>query len=87
MSGTAGETKESECRTKGLACVLDPFQSLSTELWNLALLKNWLGFLRANYLSLITPHRIVKKRWRPEVRVEGSLTRFDFRGFYCYITN
>lgn len=27
MSGTAGETKEPECRTKGLACVLEPVQS------------------------------------------------------------
>ena len=37
MSGTAGETKELECRTKDLACVLEPVQSLGTYLWNLAL--------------------------------------------------
>lgn len=43
MSATAGETKEPECRTKDLACVLEPVQSLGTYLWNFALFqKIWL---------------------------------------------
>lgn len=36
MSGVAGETKELESRTKDLACVLEPVQSLCSELRNAA---------------------------------------------------
>lgn len=56
MSGTAGETKELECRTKDLACVLEPVQSLGTELWNFALFqkkkKNWLIYCWISVLQL-----------------------------------
>lgn len=75
MSATAGETKELEGRTKDLACVLEPVQSLGTWLWNLELFSKkfgfyTVGFRRPNYPSLITPCSIVKERQGWEVELE-----------------
>lgn len=86
MSGAAGETKESHCRTKGLACVLESVQSLGTELWNSAPnAKIWLPTLSAPQLSPIPNH--------PPQDCKGTVGRrrieleFDFLSLRCYITN
>lgn len=56
MRGAAGETKEFDCRTKGLACVffLESVQSLGTVSWNSALFAKNLA--SHSWISAPSPH-------------------------------